>query len=174
MQTFVVTKKYWRMASVLVQSLLGVWLSVVHPFYVSMTDIQYNMAHHALEISVRIFTDDFEGALRKTVPGKVDLIHPQDKNKMNEAVVNYITQHLQLQPNGKPAALSFVGYEQQEESTWCYFEISGVNSLQQLNIANSLLHDYNANQINMLHVKANGKEQSTKLDYPETAAKFSF
>lgn len=160
------------MAGFLFPSLLSLWLSVVHPFYVSMTDIQYNAGNQSIEISVRIFTDDLEGTLRKNYPGKVDLIHPADKNKMNQELSDYIGKHLQLQADGKAVTFSFVGYEQQEESTWCYFEVKNISSLRQLKVRNSLLHDYNTNQINMLHFKANGKETSTKLDYPNTDALF--
>ncbi len=156
----------------LFQSFSGLLLTILHPFYVSMTDIAYNAGNRSLEISVRIFTDDFEGTLRKNYTGKVDLIHPQDKNRMNQEVSDYIVKHLQLQANGKPVPLSFVGYEQQEESTWCYFEAPNIGSVQQLKVTNSLLHDYNTNQLNMLHFKANGHEESSKLDYPNTEVTF--
>ncbi|RFM29099.1 DUF6702 family protein [Deminuibacter soli] len=162
------------MATVLLHSFLSIFLGLMHPFYVSMTDIQHNTTNKSLEISVRIFTDDFEGALRKNYPGKIDLIHPPDKNAINHDVADYINKHLQLQVNGKPAPYTFVGFEQQEESTWCYFEVSNVATLQQLQITNTLLHDYNTNQINMMHIKTGSKEKSDKLDYPDAVAKFVF
>jgi hypothetical protein len=52
--------------------------------------------------------------------------------------------------------------------------VKNINDVQKLNITNSLLHDYNTNQVNMIHAKANDKEYSTKLDYPNTSASFSF
>jgi len=76
--------------------------------------------------------------------------------------------------NDKTAVLSFVGYEQQSEKIWTYFEIKNVDKINKVNIVNSLLHDYNTNQINMLHIKVKDQEQSNKLNYPETTTLFSF
>ena len=145
-----------------------------HPFYVSMTEINHNAKEKELEISVRIFTDDFETVLHNNYKEKVDLAHPSNQAEMNKLVSDYIQKHLQLQADGKTVALSFLGFEQQSESTWAYFEVKNINSIKKLNLSNSLLHDYRKEQINMLHVKANGKEESYKLDYPETKASFNF
>jgi hypothetical protein len=93
---------------------------------------------------------------------------------MNGYVSDYIQQHLRMKLNDKTAVLSFVGYEQQSESIWTYFEIKNVDKVNKVSIVNNLLHDYNTNQINMLHIKVKDKEQSNKLNYPETTTLFSF
>jgi len=149
-------------------------LGLIHPFFVSMTDINYNTKENELEISVRIFTDDLENTLRKYHSENIDVLHPADIRQMNGFVNDYIEKHLQLQVNGSPVQMSFLGYEEQSESIWSYFEVKNINDVQKLNITNSLLHDYNTNQVNMIHAKANDKEYSTKLDYPNTSASFSF
>jgi len=150
-------------------------LSFFHPFFVSMTEFDYDAKDKALDVSVRIFTDDFENTLRKLHPGiKVDILHPADKAQMNQFVTDYIQKHLQLQVNGKPVTISFVGYEQQSESIWSYFEVKGLTGVQKVEVMNNLLHDYNTNQINMMHIKVGEKEQSYKLDYPDNKTTFSF
>ena len=146
-----------------------------HPFFVSMTDVNYNDKNHELEVSVRIFTDDFENALCKQHSGvNIDIAHPANQTQMNSFVNDYIQKHLSFTVNGKPAALSFAGYEKENESIWTYLEIREVSSLQKITISNTLLHDYNEGQINIIHVKANGTEKETKLDYPESKAEFGF
>jgi hypothetical protein len=162
------------MASILFQWFVTACLGLIHPFFVSMTDINYNNKEKELEISVRIFTDDLENTLRKYHGTKIDILHPADIKQMNGFVDEYIQKHLQLQVNGSPVQMSFLGYEEQSESIWSYFEVKNVNDVQKLSIVNSLLHDYNTNQVNMIHAKANDKEYSTKLDYPNTSALFSF
>ena len=147
--------------------------SALHPFYISMTEINHNAKTKELEISVRIFTDDFEATLHNKYKEKIDLANPSNPAEMNKLVADYIQKHLQLQADGKAVSLSFVGFEQQSESTWVYFEVKDISSIQKLSVVNSFLHDYRKEQINMLHVKANGKEQSYKLDYPETKTSFS-
>jgi len=162
------------MANILFQWLLTASVALVHPFYVSMTDMNYNPQSKSLEISVRIFTEDFENTLRKYHAEKIDILHPQDQNKMNEYVNDYIQKHLQLKVNDKPVTLSFVGYEQQTESIWTYFEVKNMTKPDKINVVNSLLHDYNTNQINMMHAKVLDKEASYKFNYPETTTLLVF
>lgn len=161
--------------SLLASFLYTALFSIFHPFFISMTDVNYNNKSHELEISIRIFTDDFENVLRKQHSNtNIDIVHPSNPTQMNAFVNDYIQHHLSFQINGKPSVISFVGYEQQEESIWSYFEVKDVSSLQTITVLNTLLHDYNDGQINMIHIKANGKEQETKLDYPESKAEFVF
>ncbi len=162
------------MANIFLQLLMIAYAGLIHPFFVSMTDINYNSKEKELEISVRIFTDDFENTLRKYHSTKIDILHPADVEQMNGFVNDYIQKHVQLQVNGSPVQMNFLGYEEQTESIWTYFEVKNISVVQKLSITNSLLHDYNTNEINMIHIKANDKEYSTKLDYPNTAASFSF
>ena len=146
-----------------------------HPFYISMTDIDYNDKNHEVEVSVRIFTDDFENTLRKEHSNiNIDIEHPANQTQMNGFVNEYIQHHLSFQINGKQAAMGFAGYEKENESIWIYFEIKDVSAVQKVVITNTLLHDYNENQINLIHIKANNKEQETKLNYPDSEAEFSF
>lgn len=162
------------MANILHQWLLVAYAAMIHPFFVSMTDINYNDKNKSLEISVRIFTDDFENTLRKYHKDKIDILHPTNQDAMNGYVKDYIQQHLQLKVDDKFVQLSFVGYEQQSESIWTYFEVDNVSSVNKISIINNLLHDYNNNQINMMHVKVKDSEQSDKLNYPDTKAEFKF
>ena len=163
------------MVSNLFTYIMAASIYILHPFFVSMTEMDYNAKDKELEISVRIFTDDLENTIRKLHPGiKIDILHPNDQAQMNQFVFDYMQKHLQLTINGKPMPMSFVGYEQQSESVWTYLEIKNISALQKINVVNSLLYDYNENEINMMHVNVNGNEQSYKVDYPDTNAEFDF
>jgi hypothetical protein len=140
---------------------------IIHPFYISMTDINYNNTNKVVEVSVRIFTDDFEKTLRKNCNCKVDLLAPKDKKVMEKLVSTYVLKHLQIRLDGQLRNLEFAGYQQEEESVWSYFLIGNVNQLKKIEINNTLLHDYREEQINMVHIQANGKNFTDKLDYPE-------
>ena len=163
------------MVNSLFQWLFTGLVAVLHPFFVSVIELNHNPKEKSVEISMRIFTDDFEKALRKFHPDvKIDILHPANQQQMNSFVYDYIQKHLQLQLNGKAVQMSFVGYEQQSESIWTYLEVKDVNSVQQIHVTNNLLYDFSESQINMLHAKANGKEHSYKLDFPATEAEFKF
>ena len=70
--------------------------------------------------------------------------------------------------------LSYIGFEKEKESAYCYFQAQNISSLKKIDIRNSILQDFTTDQINILHVTVNGKRQSTKLDYPNTSVSFSF
>jgi hypothetical protein len=145
-----------------------------HPFFISMTDINYNSKSRSVEISVRIFTDDFEKTLRKNCNCKIDLLKPVDPQAAMKLANSYILNRLKIKINGQPVELQSAGYEREAESIWNYFEVKNVKQLQKMEVINSLLHDYREEQINMIHVKANGKEETDKLDFPKTAYSISF
>ncbi len=162
------------MANILFQWLMIACIHLMHPFFVSMTDINYNGKDKELEVSVRIFADDFENTLRKYHSEKIDILHPADEKQMNDFVFDYIKKNLKLQINGEPVEMSYVGYEQQSESIWTYLEVKNIDKADKVNIVNTLLYDYSNNEINMIHVKVNGAEKTTKLNYPEEKAEFQF
>lgn len=147
-------------------ALAGV-INLFHPFFISMTDINHNVKNKTLEVSVRIFTDDFEKTLKQNCNCKVDLINPGNKGEMEKLASNYIMKHLQVKIDGQPVPLQFAGYQQEEGSIWSYFEIKNVASLKKLELQNTLLYDFSESQVNMIHIKANGNEKNDKLDFPK-------
>ena len=140
----------------------------LHPFYVSMIEIDHNAKEKTVEVSIRIFTDDLENTLKKYGNTKVDILHPANKAEVDKLLNDYIQHKLQIKLDGKIVTLHYLGYEQQMESIWTYLEIKDVPTLKKVSVNCSLLYDYQEKQTNIFHVKANGSEKSYKLDNPET------
>jgi hypothetical protein len=145
-----------------------------HPIYVTVTEIDHNAKENILEVSCKIFTNDFEKTLRMKRNSKIDLLNPLMKKEMEKLVANYILQHLKISIDGKPAVLNFIGYEQAEECIESYFQVDGVTMLKQLNVEDDLLYEYKSEQISLLHVIVDGKRQSTKMNNPDKKALFKF
>lgn len=146
----------------------------LHPFYVSITEVQHNASENSLEVSCKIFTDDLEQVLKQNFKTPVDLSNTAQHERSGTYINTYIQKHLQLQVNGKTVPLKYLGYEIEKESVYCYFEGAGVASVKKLDVLNSLLHDAHAEQINIMHVLVNGSRKSTKLDNPARNASFQF
>jgi hypothetical protein len=162
------------MANSMVQWLTMAFIALMHPFYVSVIDINHNTKEGAVEVSIRIFTPDLEQTLQKYSSTKIDIANPKDKALLDKQISNYINQKIQLKINGQPATLNYIGYEIQMESVWVYSEVPKVTSLKKLDVNCNLLYDFKDLQSNIFHVKANGKEQSYKLDFPKTTTSFDF
>ena len=145
-----------------------------HPYYVSVVEINHNAKDKTLEISCKIFTNDFEETLEKNYKTRVDLVNPSDKAAMDKLVSDYIKKHLSFQVDGKQVGFSYVGFEKEDEAIYSYFQVDNIASLKKLTVVNSILHDFSDQQINIVHCIVAGKRQSTKLDYPKTDASFQF
>ncbi len=162
------------MALLLYQWFSVLLFSVSHPFYVSVTEIQYNAKDKTLEVSCKIFADDMEEVLKKNYAKSVDLGNEKQVVQNNALIQDYITKNLAVFANGRGAKLQFVGYERDKESVYCYFEIANIAELKKIDVTNSLLQDLNDQQINIMHVVVNGNRKSYKLDYPKKEASFVF
>lgn len=145
-----------------------------HPFHVSVTEINHNAADKTLEVTCKIFTDDFEGVLAKNYKAKVDLINPPNKAAMDTLVKKYILSHLSVKANGKPVKFSYLGYEHDKEAVFAYLEVENVQAVSAFTINNNLMYDFFDDQVNIMHVFVGGNRKSTKLSYPETEASVNF
>jgi hypothetical protein len=148
--------------------------SSAHPFYVSVAEVEHNAAGKSLEISLKFFTDDFEQTLEKAYKAALDIHGSKDKASFDKFIPGYINRHFSLTADGKVVKLDYVGYEVDKESVYCYFESGNVPVPKKIDILNSLLHEFNKEQINIMHVSVNGKRQSTKLNFPDTRASLNF
>lgn len=154
--------------------LLLFWLNIFHPFYVSVTEIVHHKNTGTIQVSVRIFFDDFEKALEKKYKTKVNILKPADRKEVDGLIATYIKDHLKISANGKLLNLTYQGYEIEEDAAWCYFETTELKVVKQLDVENSILFEQHSSQSNMIHAIVNGKRQSTKLDNPKYKAAFLF
>ena len=145
-----------------------------HPIFVSVTEIEHNAKDKTLEISCKIFTDDFEKTLRAAYKTHVDLLDPKVKPAMDKLVNDYVQKHLKIVANGTPATMKYLGYEQIEEGIYSYYQVDNIASLKKLEITDNVLYEYKDQQISLIHVTVNGKRQSTKLNNPEEKTSFEF
>ena len=164
----------WLAIPLLVVVLCSAKPPVKHPFHVSVVEINHNAAEKTLEISCKIFTDDFEKALIQNYKAKVDLINPPDKKAMDTLVKKYIAAHLSISVNGKPVSFSYVGFEHESEAVYGYVQVNNIPVVQEADVTDKLMHDMFTDQINIVHFIVNGNRKSTKLDYPKSQATFSF
>lgn len=148
--------------------------TAMHPFYVSVTEIDHNAKAKSLEISCKIFADDMEAELEKLAKSTIDFSDVKQKSHIDQLIAAYIKNHLHVKADGKAVALNYVGFEKESEAVYCYFEGENISAVKQLLIDNSLLLDYTDKQINIVHATVNGKRQSTKLDVGNKTAVFSF
>lgn len=146
----------------------------IHPFFISVTEINHNATDKNLEISCKIFTDDFETVLAKSSGSKIDLFNPKDKQAAEKLISSYLKKHLVIKIDNKPVVLEFVGFERENEAVWSYLQVSNAVTPKKIEVNNDLLYDSFDQQINLMHVSVGGNRKSTKLNYPDMNASFQF
>ena len=149
-------------------------IALLHPFYVSVIDINHNEKEASLEMSVRTFTSDLETRLDQEYHVKLDLSDPKQKAKAEEYINLYIQKKLALTANGVKGKMDFIGFEIQKESVWSYFEVKNVKQLKQLDVFCEILFGIDPQQINIIHAKANGQKKSYELTAPKNRTQFIF
>jgi len=145
-----------------------------HPYYISVVEINHDANAKILEISCKIFTNDFETTLEKNYKSKIDLSNPKDKPSADRTISDYVKKHLSIKADGRPADFSYLGFEKQDEAVFSYFQADNIATVKKIDVYNSLLHDFSELQINIIHCTVGGKRQSTKLGYPNSNASFSW
>ena len=145
-----------------------------HPLHVSTTEISFNAKEKSLEISCKLFTDDFEDALAKLYKVKTDLNKPAMHKAMDELIKKYLATHLQYIVNGKIMEATYIGFENDIEATNVYLEITNVSSLQKLSLNNSILYEMFDDQMNILHVEKASIRKSVRANYPNRDLNVSF
>lgn len=137
-----------------------------HPFHVSTTEINANTKERNLEITTRIFTDDFETILAKKFKKKIDL--KKNPQEMDLLIKTYLQQNLTITVNGKLEKLNYIGFENDYEATNVYLEITGITAAKVLQVNNTILFDLFNDQMNILHVTKGDQRKSLKTSYPES------
>lgn len=145
-----------------------------HPLHVSVTEINHNASDKTLEISCKLFTDDFEKVLAQNYKTKIDLINPTDRPAMEKIVNDYIHKHLSIKGDGKVLSFSALGFEKDNDAIYSYFQVDNMPSIKKIEVNNELMFDLFTDQINLMHVIVGGNRKSTKLNYPDKEAAFNY
>lgn len=140
-----------------------------------LTEITFNEKPE-IQVSVRLFTNDLEDALRKSSGKSIDILNPRNKAEADSILFHYLNKRLAISINAKPMKLNFIGYEKEEESIWTYMEIKSAKPLipKILQIDNKLLYDYFPGQTHIIRVNRNNTASSKKINNPESQAEFTF
>lgn len=158
----------------LVFGLLSFSDSFLHPLHVSNTEITFNSKQKSVEIECKVFTDDFENALRKQNKTKIDLSSPNLHVEMDAVVKKYLANHLQIKINDQKQLQTYIGFEVDREAVHVFLEIEAVKSFDKINVDNRILCDYFEDQMNIVHVILFGKRKSASLLNPNTQLEFQF
>ncbi len=155
-------RKRFLLLLVVLLPLLGF---TAHKFYVTVTNINYSEKDDALQITTRIFIDDFEDVLLERYGIDAQLATDEEAAIAEDYVVKYLKSKFLIQLNGEQANIEYIGKKYDNDVVICYMEVTniGFNQLKSIEIQNEVLTDMYEEQKNLVHIKYQGKKKSFVL-----------
>jgi hypothetical protein len=139
--------------------------ATVHKFYLSVTNVQYSEKDEALQITSRVFVDDFEDVLEERYGVHTNLSTPLESEMADSYIEKYLRSKLLIRVDGKLVAYKFLGKKYDNDVMVCYLEVPKIklSKIRTIEIQNEVLTDMYEEQQNVLHFKMNGKKKSFVL-----------
>ena len=153
---------------------LGVPRHAVHPFYISVCQVDHNPDTGALEMSFRIFMDDLELALEAMGTERLHLGTEREAEKTDLYIGRYLARHVVIEINGRRVNTAFLGKEVDPDAIWCFVEVENIPVLESMTMTNTLLLETYEDQVNLVHVNANGQKKSLIFDIQQVTQTLDF
>lgn len=156
-----------------------IWLLVtfnydLHPYHVSVCDVEYNAAAKSLQITHHIFLDDLEETLVAYGGKPLDIINPESKLERDKLIEAYILENFSVTVNGKLNTLEYLGHEVEGDGLYAYIEMKGVRKMKSISVSNTMLMSKFDDQVNLVHVNYQDKIRSMKLTRKHRSDQFSY
>jgi hypothetical protein len=130
----------------------------LHKYYISLTSIDINTSERILEMSIKVFADDLNQALK--LPEGTKMNDPKNEKVLME----YFKKCFFVKIDGKPVDYNLAGTENDADLTWIYLQAENCLPLQQVTITNTILTEVFSDQINMIYMNQRGETQSEITD----------
>ena len=131
----------------------------LHAYHSTITELRYNAAKKQLELSVKVFTDDFEKALSQGQPTHVNLTEAGPRPLVLASA--YLGRTLQLSTTaGAPLQLQVLGMQAENDGYWFYCKVPLPGPVSGVKLRQAALLDAFSDQMNIVNIEANGQKQS--------------
>ena len=125
--------------------------------------MQYNPKERAFEISIRVFTDDFEKALSAATNSRIQLASsPGQKDDKNDPVIEkYVQSHFAyVTPQKETKPFRYVGHEPEVDANWLYLEMPYSEPFRGGLLKQNVLTELFDDQVNMVNVQYQGQKKT--------------
>lgn len=152
--------------------ILFAWLALTggtpHQFYVSLTEIRLKEATGKVEVSMRIFPDDMDMALKKITGINPQLATELEDENGDKWLAAYLDRSFNISLNGKEIELQFIGKEAETDAIWCYLEGSFNEIPERIVIKNSIMTEIFSDQKNIVQLYYKSYNKGILLDRHKT------
>ena len=148
-----------RIISLFFLTLITISCFALHKFYVSTTSIKYIPEDRSLQITVQVFTDDFEFTLQKRSSGIK--LNPDNKVELVDSLIKkYFKKNLVFKSKDSILQFDYLGKIYRNDLLVAYLEILLDSTITNFDVKNTLLFDFTDDQKNILHFRSRGRRKS--------------
>lgn len=129
-----------------------------HDFHISKCLVEYSVPDQALQISLHVFVDDLEEALRKQGYDNLKIGTTKEDSLAETYLSEYLLKTFLVEIDDQPVTLSLLGKELSDDflAVWCYLEATDISDFQKLKLSNTVLMEVFDDQTNMVTIKGPG------------------
>ncbi len=139
---------------------VSVLLSFTHAYHIGVCDLNYNQKNSTIEFTHKLFIDDVEKAIEKQYGKKLLLGNPKEATDAKQLIGAYVQKHFQIKNNSKALALTYIGYEIDNDQLFIYFETKVKGKPTNLELYYSVLTEVYSDQSNIIHCSISGSQKS--------------
>lgn len=132
----------------------------IHKYYISVTQIDYIEETQSVQITSRIFIDDFEKLLRDRYDESITLAGKEESKTVDLYMERYLKEKLKIKINSEVSNLVFIGKKYDADVVKCYLEIVDIEKITTFEVSNKTLFDVFEDQQNIVKTKINSKQKS--------------
>ena len=122
------------MHALLIQFFFSISLMLMHPVHVSVSTIDIAKAEDSFELTIKLFSDDFESIVNQTYQSSLQLSRQVDPGEEISFVNQYVNSTFEVKINGKNIAeLNYLRYQMNEESIWLYYHCISETKIKSVN-----------------------------------------
>ncbi len=133
---------------------------VAHKFYVAIYQVNYAQDKKMLQITSRIFVDDLNSILKEKFKKKTLLGESNESAEDITLMKRYLAENFVLKVNGQSKTVNYLSKEMEGNVLICYFNVKDIPKIKNIEIQNTILLDFSAEQQNIVHTKIYDKKQS--------------
>jgi hypothetical protein len=148
--------------------LLGIYFHIIasllfaHDFHVSKTVLNYISDQEAIQITIHVFLDDLELALKDLDDSKMNLFTSEESAKADSLISVYLNEHLKISLDGNIITPIYLGKEISDDlsASWCYLESVDVKKFADLDLSVSIFNKQFDDQRNIVDFKLDNRSIS--------------
>ena len=145
-----------------------------HKFYIAIYQIEYAQDKKMLQITSRIFIDDFEKALNKKYNKTLNLTSTRELPEAEELIKGYLKEKIKISINKKPQEIVFLARELEGDVLILYSKIDISKKINTFEIYNALLTEVYSDQQNIVHTHINGNKKSLLMTNTASKEKIDY